>query len=126
MNILVHCDDLQALITIETYQPSVILLNYNMRYEATIDYIKLILATHSDSKIVVIADELDEEIKLDCLIAGAKGYQNIKQLEGYAKKLVEVVDAGEIWISRQMVTKLLDKLVMARPSNEFKRQLRLV
>ena len=99
---------------IEKEQPSVILLNYAVHKDQTTDYIKLILSISPESKIVLIADELElsEEKIVSCLIAGAKGYQNAQQLETYANKLITVVDAGEAWITRRMVTTLLDSLRM--------------
>ncbi len=41
------------------------------------------------------------------LMVGAKGYQNIKQVNEYAVKIVKVIDADEAWITRRMVEKLL-------------------
>jgi len=125
-NVSLHDDEVQGLIAIENYLPSVILLNYQMRNEASCDYIKLILNCSPTSKIVLIDDKLNEQEQLKCLIAGAKGYQNIEQLADYAKKLVKVVDAGEIWITRQMVAKLVDRLMAdVAPQTEFKPLLRL-
>ena len=109
-NISLFIDEVKALNAVEKKQPSVVLLNYAVRKEETAEYIKLILKACVDCKIVVIADELSQEKILDCLIAGAKGYQEIKQLDVYADKLLRVIDAGEAWITRHMVAILLDNL----------------
>jgi DNA-binding NarL/FixJ family response regulator len=105
-----YIDEIQALNAIENKQPSVVLLNYAVREEETADYIKLILKVSIDCKIVVIANELSQENILNCLIAGAKGYQEINQLSIYADKLIKVIDAGEAWITRRMVAILLEIL----------------
>ena len=105
-----YIDEVQALNAVEKKQPSVVMLNYAVRKEETAEYIKLILDVSADCKIVVVADELSQEKILKCLIAGAKGYQEIKQLEFYAEKLIKVIDAGEAWITRRMVAILLDNL----------------
>jgi len=105
-----YIDEIQALNAIENKQPSVVLLNYAVREEETTDYIKLILKVSIDCKIVVIANELSQENILNCLIAGAKGYQEINQLSIYADKLIKVIDAGEAWITRRMVAILLEIL----------------
>ncbi len=110
-DISLYNDEVQALNALEKQQASVILLNYALRKDATADYIKLILNISANSKIVVIADQLIEQEIVNCLLAGAKGYQDIKQLEDYASKLVKVIDAGEAWITRRMVAILLDGLV---------------
>lgn len=105
------CDDeVQALNAVEKMQPSVVLLNYDVRKEQTIDYIRLILNVSSESKVVVLAEGLSDEKILSCLVAGAKGYQNLKQLDEYVNKLIKIVDAGEAWITRRMVAKLLDNI----------------
>ena len=109
-DISLYIDEIQALNAIENKQPSVVLLNYAVREEETADYIKLILKVSIDCKIVVIANELSQENILNCLIAGAKGYQEIKQLSSYADKLIKVIDAGEAWITRRMVAILLEIL----------------
>ena len=111
VNLSIYNDEVQALIAVEKIQPSVIFLSYNVRKEETVEYIKLLLKASKDSKIVVIADELNEKKIVNCFIAGAKGYQDVKQLQVYAKKLIIMVDAGEAWIARRMVAILLDTLI---------------
>jgi len=113
-------DEVQALNSVEKMQPSVVILNYELRKEQTLDYIKLILNASSGSKIVVIADELSEEKILDCLIAGAKGYQSFKQLDEHINKLIKVVDAGGAWVTRRMVAKLLNKIREEKAVSGFK------
>lgn len=110
-NVLLYGDEVQALNAVEKNQAELILLNYSLRKEQTADYIKLILNIRPDSKIVVIADMLDEKEIVNCLLAGAKGYQEIRQLEVYASKLIQVIVAGEAWITRHMVAVLLDSLI---------------
>ncbi len=109
-NIFVSTDEVQAINAVEKNQPSVVLLNYDFCKEQTFEYISLILNISSASKIVIVADELNERNIINCLIAGSKGYQEFKQLDVYVKKIVEVVDAGEAWITRRLVATLLDKL----------------
>jgi len=110
-------DEVQALNSLDQLsdvedqpQPSVVLLNYTVRAEDTVEYIKLIRNANPDVNVVVIADELDEAETLNCLIAGAKGYQDINQLADYASRLINVIDDGEAWITRRMTATLLDRL----------------
>ena len=109
-NIALYKDEVQALNIVEKKQSPVVLLNYAVRKDETAEYIELILNASIDCKIVVIADELSQEKILNCLTAGAKGYQEIKQLDFYADKIIKVLDAGEAWITRCMVAILLDSL----------------
>ncbi len=107
-------DEVQALNAVEKIKPSVILLDYNLRQTETNEYIKLLLGVSKDSKIVVIAEQLKDEAIFACLIAGAKGYQNIQQLSDYSEKMINVIDKGEAWITRRMVAKLLDVLLSVK------------
>ncbi len=111
MNISFFDDDVQALNAAEQVQPSVIVLNFDMRQAETYDYIRLLLKVSADSKVIVVANKLSDDEVLACLIAGAKGYQSLSQLDHYAVKMIKVIDAGEAWVTRKMVAKLLEVLV---------------
>jgi DNA-binding NarL/FixJ family response regulator len=105
-------DEVKALNIIEQTAPSVVLLQYSVRNEQTTDYIKLIQQASSNSSVVVIADELSEKEVLNCLLAGANGYQQLNELSDYAIRLVTAMDAGEAWITRRMTATLLTSLRM--------------
>ncbi|ORU94311.1 MAG: hypothetical protein A6F70_08290 [Cycloclasticus sp. symbiont of Bathymodiolus heckerae] len=109
-NIQAFSDEVKALNAVEENSSAVVLLHYDVRKEQTAEYIKLILQAESQSKVVVVANELGEESILNCLLAGAQGYQQVGQLESYANRLVTVIDAGEAWITRRMTATLLDAL----------------
>jgi len=104
-------DDVQALNAAEQVLPSVILLNFGIRQAETYDYISLLLKVSANSKVIVVANKLTDDEVLACLIAGAKGYQRLSQLDYYVVKMVKVVNAGEAWVTRRMVAKLLDGFV---------------
>ncbi|PHS72881.1 MAG: hypothetical protein COB22_03050 [Cycloclasticus sp.] len=105
-------DEVKALNAVESTPSAVVLLDYGFMQEKTIDYIKLLEKAGSDSKIVVVADELSEEEILNCLLAGAKGYQQLDRFNDYSNKLVTAMNADEAWITRRMTATLLDKLRM--------------
>jgi len=104
-------DEVLAFNAIEETKPSVVLVDYALRKAETDSYIKLLLAVSKESKIIVIANELNDDEILNCLIAGAKGYQNTAQLKDLVVKMITVVDAGEAWLTRRTVAKLLNIIV---------------
>ena len=110
LGIEVFDNEVKALKVVEQSSSSVVLLHYNVREEQTEDYIRLLMQASSDSKVVVVADALDESSILKCLLAGAKGYQKVDQLSHHAEKMITVIDAGEAWITRRMTATLLDSL----------------
>jgi len=103
-------DEIKALNAVEESQLSVVLINYAQLKEGTVEYLKVITVISPSSNTVVIGDGLDDLGILSCLVAGAKGYQSLEQLNKYAERLIKVVDAGEVWITRRMVSTLLDAL----------------
>lgn len=110
--IQVFNNEIKALNVIESQSAPVVLLNYDFLKEQTVEYIKLLVSASSNSKIVVLANELSDKETLNCLLAGAKGYQQLNQLKDYSNRLVTVMDAGEAWITRRMTATLLDALRM--------------
>jgi len=110
INVQCVSDEVKALNALEQNGSVVVLLHYSVMQQQTPSYINVLLKTNSNSNIVVIADDLAEEEILNCLLAGAKGYQQLNQLSEYASKLIKVIDAGEAWITRRMTATLLDTL----------------
>ena len=103
-------DEVKALSLVENKWPAVVFLSYDVMQEKTSDYIKVLLKLSSSCKVIVIANELSENEILNCLLAGAKGYQTLKQLNKCGQKLITVVTAGEVWITRRMTAIVLDTL----------------
>jgi len=108
--ITVHDDEIRALRAVERAKPDIILLNYTVQSNDTAEFIALLCRASEHSKIVLIALVLTDDEILDCLIAGAKGFLTIDEIPRFVNKLLPAVQAGEAWISRRMVAKLIDKL----------------
>ena len=110
LSISVSDNDIIGLNSAIALKPSVILLDYHLRKQETPEYISLLVKGCLTSKIVLIADQLEEFDLMDCLIAGAHGYASIEMLDRQFNKLIAAIMAGEAWISRRMVGKVLDRL----------------
>ena len=106
----IHSNEIQALNHSEKVQPGVILLDYQVRESKTPEYIKLLVKACPVSKIIFIAESLTDDQVIDCLFAGAQGYLENSQLGVFVNKAIVVVYAGEAWVTRQMVGKLLDRI----------------
>jgi len=106
----VFYDEIQALNAVETMRPEIIVLNYAIQKNRTAEFISVLFQTSEHSKIILVAENLTDEEVLECLIAGAKGYLQIHEVKNFINKLLCAVNAGEAWITRRMVAKLLDKL----------------
>ncbi len=105
----VYADEILGLNAAEQ-QPPMIMLNYALRGESSPDYIRLLLTTAPAASLVVVGENLPEEAVFHCLLAGAKGYQEFRTLPDYLERLMLAISRGEAWVSRKMVSKLLDAL----------------
>ncbi len=105
-----YSDEIQALNAAEQHRPSLILLNFALRGSETPDYTSMLLAASPTSNIVVIGDSLRDEQIVQCILAGAKGYQNSGSLTTYINRMIGAVSAGEAWLSRKLVAYLLDSI----------------
>lgn len=105
-----YTDEIQALNALEAQLPELVLLNFAMRGRETAGYIDLLLSLSPATSIVVVGDDLQDDMVLSCLLVGAKGYQNSRQLAIYIDKIVKAIAEGEAWISRRMTARLLDEI----------------
>ncbi len=108
--IITHHDEIVALHFTSELQPDMILLDYQISGQNTSDLISFLFQKSPASKIIVLGNKLSQEQILSCLIAGANGYLDNHYFEQHINKAIQVVLAGEIWITRKMTAVLLDRL----------------
>lgn len=109
--VLCHRDEIQALNAAEMRQPELIFLDYSLRGEETPDYIRMLLDSVPVARLVVIGtQQLDEHDIIQCMLAGAKGFQEQTKLSIYAAKLINALLNDEAWLSRKTVARLIDSI----------------
>jgi DNA-binding NarL/FixJ family response regulator len=108
--IITHHDEIVALHFTAELQPNMILLDYQISGQNTADLISFLFQKAPDSKIIVLGNKLSQEQILTCLLAGANGYLENRFIELHINKAIQVVLAGEIWITRKMTAVLLERL----------------
>jgi DNA-binding NarL/FixJ family response regulator len=64
-----------------------------------------------DIRQIVIGPENDEELVLDCIIAGARAYLDSSVVPGTVRYAIEVVVSGSIWAPRRLLSRLIDRLI---------------
>jgi hypothetical protein len=60
--------------------------------------------------LVIIGAQIKEDEVIQCMIAGAKGFQEQAQLSFYAERLIQAILKGEAWLSRKSVARLIDSI----------------
>jgi DNA-binding NarL/FixJ family response regulator len=92
-------------------RPRILFFNLDSFGSASLKMIEALNRECPDTFIVVLTDGLiDEEQILDALANGARGYLTHQADRCYFLKAVRVVDQGEIWVSRKMLGRIMDKV----------------
>lgn len=105
-----HIDETQALNAGEQLRPDLVFLSYALRGEQSPNYIRSFVNVVPTASVVVVGEQATDESVLRCLLAGAKGFQELQSLPYYSTRLVQAIGRGEAWVSRKMVASLLDAI----------------
>lgn len=114
LTIRVDHDELEALMAVERNKPLVVMLCYEIRKQQTAEYIALLNAVSPNSEIILIASELTDHEIIECLISGARGYLQPSDLAKFFHKAIQVIRQGETWVSRRIVSLMVEKLQKQR------------
>lgn len=101
-------DDVQAYHLAQHQQPAIIFLGYELKKSDTPEFVAFLLGVCPNAKVIILGEQLNEDSLIECLVAGAQGYQQRETLARYAQRLILAVSTGEAWLSRKMVAKLLN------------------
>lgn len=98
------------------YQPHIFLLDLKMTKASDAPAIPLIRTKSPKTRIILLTGNASGARVLKGIAQGARGYLDVKMLHRFLTKSVRAVAAGESWVSRAMVAKLIDQLarVMAQ------------
>jgi DNA-binding NarL/FixJ family response regulator len=64
-------------------------------------------------RMIVIGPENDDKLVLESIMAGARGYLDLKASPQIVHEAVEVVISGSIWAPRRLLSTLIDRLLGA-------------
>jgi DNA-binding NarL/FixJ family response regulator len=64
-----------------------------------------------DVRQIVIGPENDEELVLDCVVAGARAYLDSSASPETVRQAIEIVVSGSIWAPRKLLSRLIDRLL---------------
>ena len=100
-----------------THQPDVLLLSVDCLREQNHEWLARVQQHSAATRILLIGDMLSDEALVDCLAVGARGCV----LHGAAplvSKAVHAVHQGEVWISRKMARRVIDRLIESDRNDE--------
>ena len=91
-------------------KPSVLLLDLALPQLGGIGGVSAIQRLSPSTKIILLTSAPDDEEEMRALKAGVKGYCNRDTGPLLLRKAVDVVEKGEIWIERKVISHLLEEL----------------
>jgi len=92
------------------HQPQIFLLDLKMTRTNDAPAIPLIRTKSPKTQIILLTGNASGARVLNGIAQGARGYLDAKMLRRFLTKAIRAVAAGESWVSRAMVGKLIDQL----------------
>jgi DNA-binding NarL/FixJ family response regulator len=102
---------LEAITSTGQLRPRILLLDLALARAQRIPLIPALRQKSPQTKVILLTDGASETRTLEALAHGARGYLDKAVLTTFLPRAVRVVDAGEAWVSRQMVARIMDRLV---------------
>lgn len=102
--------DLDVITAAAQLKPRILLLDQRMIAERGRAVLPLIRRKSPETRVILLTERASESRTLDALSQGARGYLERSALRGFLPKAVRAVEAGEGWVPRKMVAKVMDRL----------------
>jgi two-component system response regulator DegU len=99
---------LQAIDVIGSVKPDVVLLNTTMLESNGVQIIPVIKQRSLGSKPLMLAAATDDDMVLQALKAGAKGYLSKNTSMTSLMRAIKAVHQGELWVERKLIAKFFD------------------
>jgi DNA-binding NarL/FixJ family response regulator len=99
-------------------RPSVLLLDLALLPPEGIGSISAIQRLSPSTKIILLSSLCDEREAIRALKSGAKGVCHKDIEPSVLKKAIEVVQKGEVWVGRKIISRLLSEVVSLTESRE--------
>ncbi len=101
-----------VVVKVSRLRPRILFVNLDPFGSASLTLIEALHRECPDTFIVLLTGRsVEEEQLLQALANGARGYLSYEADPFYFLKAVRVVDRGEIWVSRKMLGRIMDKVL---------------
>lgn len=101
---------LEALGAVTGLRPRVLLLDLGLTLGSVGSLVRVIRRKSPRTKVIVLTGRGREAQVVEALAHGAVGYLEKKGFRMFVAKAVRQVDAGEAWVPRKMVAKIIDRV----------------
>jgi DNA-binding NarL/FixJ family response regulator len=101
---------LDAVAATETLKPNVLLLDLGLfDGDARTTLLPVIRRRSPGTRVLLLTERAREAHTIDALCSGARGYLEKKTLGTHLSRAVRALDAGEAWVPRKMVARIIDR-----------------
>lgn len=101
---------LQAVSTVARLKPRILLLDAGLLGGDAASLLPLIRRKSPNTRVLLLTDPAPPSLTLETLSRGARGFLDRRALRTNLARAVKVVDAGQAWVPRHMVGRLMDRL----------------
>jgi DNA-binding NarL/FixJ family response regulator len=93
-------------------KPRILFVNLNLSVAGDYALLEALQRECPETLVLLLTDKsVQEEQIIHALASGARGCLSQEAEPFYFLKAVQVVDQGEIWVSRRMLGKIMDKVL---------------
>ncbi|MGH7231076.1 MAG: response regulator [Nitrospiraceae bacterium] len=96
-------------------KPQVLLFDLKINRSNAVPALMLIRARIPHTKVILLTGRSPDTQILEAISQGARGYLDQTIIRRFLVKAVRVVNAGESWVPRAMVAKIIDRLARLNP-----------
>jgi DNA-binding NarL/FixJ family response regulator len=101
---------LEVIASAARLRPRILLLDLMLARASGSSLIAALRQKSPHTKVILLTERASQAGTLEALCHGARGYLDRSVVSEFLPRAVRVVDAGEAWVPRKMVTKLMDRL----------------
>ena len=94
----------------ERLKPCVLLLDLALVNGTGRSLLPVIRRKSPQTKVLLLTGQASDARTLEALSHGARGYLDKRTLGTYLPRAVRAVNAGEVWVPRKMVAKIIDRI----------------
>ena len=103
-------DGAEVISAVAKHKPRILLLDLNLSLDRGGALLPILRRKSPCTRVILLGGRSSDSRILKALFAGASGYLDEKALATFLAKAVQVVDAGEAWVSRKIVAKIVQRL----------------
>jgi DNA-binding NarL/FixJ family response regulator len=108
---------LDAVTAAERLRPSILLLDLDLFDGTGTTLLPVIRRRSPETRVLILTRRGRAPKTIEALCHGARGYLEKDRLGLYLPRAVRAVDAGEAWVPRKMVAKIMDRMARLTRTN---------